>query len=209
MRLIRRCAWPVAACAAALTGLGGCGGLTAAQNAGVAVGATVIGGNIPTSDIEQVYYLGMFDPQDQVPAMMYRVRVRGQSGMINTTKFASGWVRADLIDSLSTISHTQDGKFEVTRADDKAAALTTGRRMMMFGPEGFREAPKDHRLVVVMGADPQKFFAAIDEALGVVAAATQGGSGVEVQRKLFYDLAELRAQRERLDDLRQEAGDRK
>ena len=45
---------------------------------------------------------------------------------------------------------------------------------MMFGPEGFREAPANHRLVVVMGADPSAFFEAVDQTLGVIAQATQG-----------------------------------
>lgn len=188
--------------------VGGCSGLTALQQAGVFAGGTTIAANIPTSDIEQVYYLGVFDPQEQLPPTIYRVRVRGQAGMISSANFASGWVRSDLVDSLSTITHGNDGKFEITRADEQAKGLTTGRRLMMFGPEGFREAPKDHRLVVVMGSDPQKFFSAVDEALGVVAMATQGGGGIEVQRRLFFDLAELRAQRERLDELRLDAGDK-
>ncbi len=193
--------------AAAVTLLCGCSGMSGAEKAGVFAAATAVAGNIPTSDIEQVYYLGVFDPQEQLPSTIYRVRVRGQSSLLNTTKFASGWVRADLIDSLSTITLGQgNGGFEIKRADDETKALNTGRRLMMFGPEGFREAPKDHRLVVVMGADPQKFFSAIDEALGVVATATQGASGGNVARKLFFELAELKSQRDRLEELRRESG---
>ena len=51
------------------------------------------------------------------------------------------------------------------------AALETGRRMMLFGPEGFRAAPADHRLAVVMASDPSAFFEAIDSALGQLSAA--------------------------------------
>ena len=187
----------------------GCSGLSDGEKlaVGTLVVGSVIGGNVPTTDIEQVYYLGVFDPQDQLPATIYRIRVRGQSGMINTTKFASGWVRADLVDSLSTITHTSSsGGFEIKRADEETKALKTGRRLVMFGPEGFREAPKDHRLVVVMGSDPQKFFSAVDEALGVVAAATQGTGGADLQRTLFADLAEFKAQRDRLEELRNDTG---
>ncbi|MBI3915522.1 MAG: hypothetical protein HY322_00750 [Betaproteobacteria bacterium] len=189
--------------------LSGCANLSSGEKA--AVGALVVGtaiaSQIPSTDIEQVYYLGVFDPQEQLPPTMYRVRVRGQSSMLNFTKFASGWVRADLVDSLSTIAHAGNGGgFEIKRADEETKALKTGRRLVMFGPEGFREAPKDHRLVVVMGANPQAFFSAIDEALGVVASATQGRGGFDLQRALFNDLAELRMQRDRLEDLRTEAG---
>ena len=51
-------------------------------------------------------------------------------------------------------------------SDAKDTSALSGRRLMMFGPEGFREAPRNHRLVVVMGSSPEKFFSAVDEALG-------------------------------------------
>jgi hypothetical protein len=195
---------------ASLACASGCGGLTPQQRAvtGALGVGTFLAGQLPTSDIEQVYYLGVFDPQEQLPPTIYRVRVRGQSSMLNFTKFASGWVRADLVDSLSTITHAtgSNGGFDIKRAEEETKALKTGRRLMMFGPEGFREAPKDHRLVVVMGADPQKFFSAIDEALGVVAVATQGKGGMDLQRALFGDLVEFKSQRDRLEDLRNDAG---
>lgn len=185
--------------------LGGCGYMTSGEKiaTGALIGGTFIGSQLPSSDIEQVYYLGVFDPQDQLPPTLYRVRVRGQASALSSTKFASGWVRADLIDSLSTISFQKQGSnFEITKADDRAKALSTGRRLMMFGPEGFREAPKDHRLVIVMGSDPEKFFSAIDEALGAVAAATQGAGGGQLERDLFRELSLLQAQRIRLEELR-------
>jgi hypothetical protein len=192
----------------ALLVLGACSHLSSGEKAalgGLVVG-TYIGSQLPSSDIEQVYYLGVFDPQEQLPPTLYRVRVRGQASALSNTKFASGWVRADLIDSLSTISFQKQGSsFEITKADEQAKALSTGRRLMMFGPEGFREAPKDHRLVIVMGADPDKFFGAVDEALGVVAAATQGAGGAQLERDLFRELSLLQAQRIRLEELRADA----
>lgn len=67
-----------------------------------AVGATVLGAQAPNNEIEQIYYLGSFDPQDQLPPQVYRVRVHGQASAISGTKFASGWVQSKLIDSLGT-----------------------------------------------------------------------------------------------------------
>lgn len=172
--------------------------------AGIAIASTT-----PTSSLEQVYYLGVFDPQDQLPPTIYRVRVRAQGSALNFTRYASGWVRAELIDSLSTVAKF-DGKdpdagIRVSAADDESRTLITGRRLILFGPEGFREAPKDHRLVVVMGSSPEKFFNAVDEALGVVAAVTQGQSGDQLERTLFRELLRLKLERERLTDLRSDA----
>src|SRR6266850_8359765 len=51
---------------------------TPLQNAGLAAGITAAGGRSPGHEIEQVYYLGVFDPQDQVSPAVYRVTVHGQ-----------------------------------------------------------------------------------------------------------------------------------
>lgn len=75
---------------------------------------------------------------------------------------------------------------------------------MMFGPEGFREAPPSHRLVIAMGSSPEKFFNAVDQALGNVAAATQGLSGPVLETSLFRELLRLKSERERLEDLRKD-----
>lgn len=152
---------------------------TATVAAGIGIGS-LIGGFTPNGELEQVYYLGVFDPQDQIPPMMYRVRIRGQASILSTTKFASGWVKAEFIDSLSSrvaFDKDKDGKMTlgIKRADnDDTSAIQGGRKLVMFGPEGFREAPKDHRLVIVMGASPQTFFSAIDQSLGLIADVTQG-----------------------------------
>ncbi|GMV51336.1 MAG: hypothetical protein NBKEAIPA_03499 [Nitrospirae bacterium] len=106
---------------------------------------TAVGTVIPGHDIEQVYYLGSFDPQEQVPPALYRVRVRGQASIISWMRFGSGWVPAELIDSLgsSVEINKTDGKIAFTKVDsDQLAKLKIGRRLMQFGPEGFREVPK-------------------------------------------------------------------
>jgi hypothetical protein len=128
---------------------------------------------------------------------------------LSFTKFASGWVRADLVDSLSgrvpmpsdlAASGAEGDKPGVTWEREKG--LLTGRRLVMFGPEGFREAPRDHRLVVVMGSDPSVFFSAVDEALGSVAAVTQGANeGPSIEKALWTDLARVRLHGQRLNVL--------
>jgi hypothetical protein len=157
-----------------------------------------------TSEIEQIYYLGVLDPQDQVPPEIYRVRVHGQASFIGLTKFASGWVPAQAIDSLSsTVQFDKDSRqAKITPASaDERAVLQTGRRLVMFGPEGFREAPKDHRLVVVMGSDPEGFFEAIDQSLGIVAQAQNDQRNDTLTRQLFEQLVVLKSERERLGEL--------
>ena len=72
---------------------------------------------------------------------------------------------------------------------------------MLFGPEGFREAPEDHRLVIVMGSNPERFFQAIDESLGVISQAKMEQQGSALNRLLLEELARLKKERESLDDL--------
>lgn len=170
-----------------------------------AVGATVIGGQTPSTEIQQTYYLGVFDPQDQIPPTVYRVRVRGQASFISFASFASGWVPAQFADSLaSSIGFDAAGKsLTISKGTDTGALsnLQTGRRLVLFGPEGFREAPRDHRLVVVMGSNPQAFFEGISNALGNIAQARTAQQNVGLHRQLFDALVQLRAERDRLDDL--------
>ena len=184
----------------------GCGSLPVRERNSLAGIAFGLGALTPTTDIEQTYYLGVFDPQDQLPPTIYRVRVRGQASAINFTRYASGWVRADLIDSLSTVAKfdNQTGAVKISPAEEEVKAIANGRRLVMFGPEGFREAPKDHRLVIVMGSSPEKFFSGIDQALGVVASATQGFSGPQLEQSLFRELTLLRNQKSRLEAIRSE-----
>jgi hypothetical protein len=185
------------------TGPTGCGSTEA--NIGLAVGATLLGGQSPGSEIEQVYYLGVFDPQEQVPSAIYRLTVRGQGSFISQTKFASGWVPANLVDTLNTsIGFEKNGngiKIE-GKGDDPGGGIQTGRRMMMFGPEGFREAPRDHRLVICMGASPEKFFGAIGEALGTVAQVEIAQQGDAAHTLMLEELLRLQREGERLRDLK-------
>lgn len=187
----------------ALLGLAsGCGSTAGTIAAGI--GGVAFLAHSPNNEIEQIYYLGVFDPQEQVPATVYRVRVRGQASAISFTRFASGWVKADLIDSLGTSIEFEENSesVKITKSgDDLSASLKTGRRLMLFGPEGFREAPEDHRLVIVMGSSPEKFFQAIDESLGVIAQAKMERQDSALGGLLLKELARLKKERESLDDL--------
>src|SRR4051794_16313012 len=64
-------------------------------------GTTSVLGQSPAQEIQQVYYLGVFDPQEQVPPAVYRITVHGQGSAMSFVRFASGWVPAPLIDSLN------------------------------------------------------------------------------------------------------------
>jgi hypothetical protein len=69
----------------------GCSLDPATRNSLAGVGVAVAGVT-PSTNLEQVYYLGVFDPQEQIPPTLYRVRVRGQASALNFTRYASGWV---------------------------------------------------------------------------------------------------------------------
>jgi hypothetical protein len=190
----------------AMAGLSGCG--HALPNAGLGLGVaggTALLAQAPGNEIEQVYYLGVFDPREQIPPTVYRLTVRGQASGISNTRFGSGWVQASLIDSLNTTvgfdSATNRPQIITGKPDEKLSTLTTGRRLMLFGPEGFREAPKDHRLVLVMGASPEAFFKAIDESLAVITQAQRENSDSTVSILLFQAVSQIRADQKRLDEL--------
>lgn len=168
----------------------------------IALGAVIgtgVGAVIPSHDIEQVYYLGSFDPQEQIPPALYRVRVRGQASIISWMRFGSGWVPADLIDSLgsSVEINKADGKIVMSKAGNgELSKLGIGRRLMQFGPEGFREVPKDHRLVIMMGANPEGFFKAMDEALGAVSQAKIDQDSRALNGLLFEAMTKVRAEKQ-------------
>lgn len=171
---------------------------------GGVVGVTAVGGLTPSNEIEQVYYLGVFDPQDQVPSTVYRIRVRGQAPAISFMRFGSGWVPAALIDSLGTTIQVEKETRNITitkTAQDEFPSLPTGRKLMLFGPEGFREAPKDHRLVIVMGSDPRDFFNAIDMALGEVSETARTQRRSTLERKLSKDIMFVIKQKEFVQEL--------
>lgn len=174
--------------------------------AGIA-GVTWYGSRSPGQEIEQVYYLGVYDPQEQIPAAVYRITVRGQASAISSTKFGSGWVPAGVIDSLGTRIEMdkKTGQVKFERGDAKDLSnLETGRRMVLFGPEGFREVPKDHRLVIVMGSSPESFFSAVDEVLGATADALDEQRYASLKSKLLSAVGGIKSERDRLGDLDRE-----
>ena len=93
----------------------------------------------------------------------------------------------------------EENKLPASNEDNKNAL---NRRLIMFGPEGFREAPKNHRLVVVMGASPETFFNAVDRALGVVAEVTQGDDmQTDSPQAIWSDLLHMREEKRALQSL--------
>src|SRR5262249_33543461 len=88
------------------------------------------------------------------------------------------WVPASVADSLTTKFELADsGPVKVSKEDPQNApvSLKTGRRLILFGPEGFREAPRDYRLVIIMGSDPSKYFQTVTQVLEA-SAKTQGSA---------------------------------
>jgi hypothetical protein len=186
-------------------GLGGAGCSNMGGIIGATVGATLAGAASPTHEVEQIYYLGVYDAREQLPESIYRVTVKGQASFMSFTKFASGWVPAAVIDSLGgkvSLSAQAGQDLTITPAHaDTVASLQTGRRLVLFGPEGFREAPRDHRLVIVMGTSPENFFKAIDSALGEMAQVQLERDSGGIQRELMQALAELRGSQKAFADI--------
>ena len=170
--------------------LSGCA--TTAQDValGTAIGTGVLA-RTPTNELEQIYYLGSFDPRGQLPPTIYRVRVHGQASAFSNVKFASGWVPAEVIDSLNRSVNFKNGDVTITGGDGNPVSLDLQRRLMQFGPEGFREAPANHRLVIVMGADPSEYFQAIDTALGQISKFDAEQNNNELKMKLLRELVRL------------------
>jgi hypothetical protein len=188
---------------------------TTEDTVAASIGGTALAAHSPTNEIEQIYYLGVFDPQEQVPPTVYRVRVHGQASAISLMRFASGWVPADVIDSLGTNIHFEKagGALKIEDAEGTKNALPTGRKLVLFGPEGFRQAPKNHRLVIVMGASPEKFFKAIDTSLGMVSEMKVQQHNTRLRQEMFEALLQLSNERQRLEELTEdtsaESGQRK
>ncbi|MDF1801175.1 MAG: hypothetical protein P1V81_18565 [Planctomycetota bacterium] len=162
------------------------------------------------SDLEQTYYLGVFDPQEQLPPTLYRVRVRGQGSALSNVKYRSGWVPAVLVDSLQSqlkidwesgaVDVDQEGDIEGLTAKDAASVdglFASDRRLMLFGPEGFRQAPTSHRLAIVMGGNPEALFEAVNETLGAIGKGKLAAAGKARQDALedMADDLELEAER--------------
>src|SRR5690349_3254800 len=201
-RFASRIAGPLAI-TAAIAFTSGCA--TPGGNIALVTSASVFGGQAPGQEIEQVYYLGIFDPQEQVPESVYRLTVRGQGSAIGLMRFASGWVPANLVDTLNTsISFDKNtGNVQVqNKQDAPEQGIPTGRRLMLFGPEGFRPAPKDHRLVIVMGASPESFFNAVGSSLEAINKVSLENRNSSASRLLMGEMLRLQNERERLGDLK-------
>lgn len=189
--------------------LSGCA--TPYQTAGLVVGGvTGVGARVPTPEMEQIYYLGVFDPTEQVPPSIYRITVRGQASILNRHKFASGWVPAGLIDSLGgglSMDMAGGSGVQYTAGDTNLHAkdFKVGRRLKLFGPEGFREAPANHRLVIVMGSSPDAYFQAVDEALGTLSTHSVSQSNSTVLTRLIKEFARTRESRNKLLQLQLDA----
>lgn len=181
--------------------LAGCDTI-AHRNQGILAAGVVAASVTPSFDLEQTYYLGSFDPAGQLPPTLYRIRVRGQSSMLNQTKFASSWVPAEVVDALtgSASLNTKSGAITIGKDSDNPGfnINESGRRLMQFGPEGFRSAPKGHRLVILMGASPETVEQAFASALGSVAMASNGASGNAVDREALKALLDMGRDKARL-----------
>ncbi|HYC76791.1 MAG TPA: hypothetical protein VEI02_04095 [Planctomycetota bacterium] len=177
----------------------------------VATGAvlgTVALGRTPSHDLEQIYYLGVFDPMEQVPPTLYRVIVRGQASAMSNVKYASGWVPSAVVDTLQTrmFFDPQTGDLQIKGGQAGDVGIKPDRRMFMFGPEGFREAPMDHRLVIVMGADPSAYFEAVDSVLGGLATErAESRAASKANNALVFDrMRSIVRQQERVEGLKRE-----
>ncbi|HYL82014.1 MAG TPA: hypothetical protein VEU07_14445, partial [Candidatus Acidoferrum sp.] len=53
--------------------------------------------------------------------------------------------------------------------------LPPGRSLVLYGPEGFRSVPQDHRLVLVMSSDPSEFFKQVQLIAGAKAEGDASG----------------------------------
>jgi hypothetical protein len=190
------------AMAAAIAGFVGfaAGGCTLTDKiTGGVVGGTLLLAGTPAQDMEQTHYLGVFDPQDQLPPAIYRVRLRGQASLISSAKIQSGWVPAGIADSLST---NLSAFGESSTAGALPDQLKVGRRLVAFGPDGFREAPANHRFVVVAGSTPEAFFQAASQVLGDVANARDGAATRVLRTEILEALVALGSDRRQAETMK-------
>ncbi len=181
---------------------GGCS--TTAGNAGLVFSGIAAGSSFttPYDEIQQTYYLGVFDPEEQIQPSFYRFRLSGQSGFLSRVRFASGWVESGFVDSLGSqiAFDKENGRLKFVGNSDETR-FDPGRRMVLFGPEGFREAPRDHRLVIVMGQDPNAFFDAVGGTLKDLTTLASRQDRQEVERRLVAERHRLQYEAAALDQL--------
>ena len=149
----------------------------------------------PSNEIEQIFYLGVFDPQEQIPQTIYRIRIHGQASALNSMRFGSGWVKSDLVDSLTSqqqiVAQSSSIAGDGSPVFNEILSPSVQRKLVAFGPEGFRVSPKDHRLVVVMGSSPDAFFTAVDTVTGQKARMQNSAISQNLVRYLFDNLADV------------------
>jgi len=158
-----------------------------------------VAGMMPINEIEQTYYLGVFDPKEQIPPQIYRIRVHGQSSL-GGGQFASGWVPAEVIDTLNLSSGTNDSNNPHLLGNKGSGNFLRGRNLIAFGPEGFREVPENHRLVMVMGNNANEFFDAVSTALGKVTDIKIKAKAITLNNEVFLALTDLLNEKQRLAD---------
>ena len=177
-------------------------GCTSTEKAFTGMAALAIA---PSNEIEQIFYLGVFDPQEQIPQTIYRIRIHGQASALNSMKFGSGWVKSELVDSLTSqqqiIAQAKSLKGDGNPVFNELLDTSVQRKLIALGPEGFRISPKDHRLVVVMGASPDAFFSAVDNVTGQKARMQNNSISQELVRYLFDNLADINSLQEGLTNI--------
>lgn len=107
-------------------------GQTAGAVAGGILGVTTVGAYKVGPEIQQVYYLGMYDSTGTLPTQMYRVTVHGQSSFISGATFASGWVPAALVDTLEC--HISPGLTTDKEAQQQSTPLLCSPRNKSIPP---------------------------------------------------------------------------
>lgn len=146
-------------------------------------GAILLGSTTASNRLEQIYYLGTFDPDNRVPPTFFRIRVRGQSSLLGDMKFASGWIPAAVADGLAT-----DFTAPATPTAGEASSHVTrgfGARFQQFGPEGFRIVPERSRLAIIMGSNPSSFFQMIDSFNAALALDANGATSITADQSLL------------------------
>ncbi len=164
-------------------------------------GVTLLGSTIASNRLEQIYYLGTFDPDNRVPPTFFRLRVRGQASLLSQMKFGSGWVPAAVVDNLSEDASTI-GKPALPGATSPLKR-PYGAHLQQYGPEGFRTVPDDSRLAIVMGSSPEAFFSLVDQfTASMTAGKSPEATAAPDQVLLKSKLDAVTAERTALDNLK-------
>lgn len=175
------------------------------KNTQLAIGTSLLtaGTKLPSAEVYQVYYLGVYDPINQIPPTFYRITVRGQASFFSDMKFASGWLPAEAVDSLTQgVTFKQETQSPYAEASNGGEKTTSVRRkFVLMGPEGVRENPDEHRLAIIMGASPKNFLAAVDSAMGEVLQVNKMEKDTEFRKKLTTTLIQLAKNRNELSKL--------